>query len=401
MHQSDTAPPPAEPLPRVPKPVYLSVTVLVIAVALFLAWIGLDLMAEFSDRMRDIEPPETDVAIEVRVLELQATEKEVIYESTGFLESPSTITLAAETDGKLEAIGKNEGELVEAGEEIARLENVFYSARVESARARGVGLEARAAFLRTELDRVKKLVAEGSLGVAEEDRLRSELLAIEAERTASAAAEREAELYLSRCRVSAPRAGVWFRDHAQVGEYLRTGAPIGELRVLDPLELAVEVPAEVRLSLRVGDSARVEIVDVDPALHSIPSDREGCVISELPAGARSESRRFPVIVRLPNENRDLVPGLFARARFRVGRTKTLLLVPKEIVFDRFGQRSVYVVVPDGEELRAAVRTVEVRSVADEPGFWHVEAGVSAGDRLIASPIDQLSPGAEVRSSGSP
>ena len=55
-------------------------------------------------------------------------------------------------------------------------------------------------------------------------------------------------------------------------EYLQPGQPLGLLRVVDPLELPVEVSATVRLALKVGTAVDVELLDVDHLLLVVERD---------------------------------------------------------------------------------------------------------------------------------
>jgi multidrug efflux pump subunit AcrA (membrane-fusion protein) len=196
--------------------------------------------------------------------------------------------------------------------------------------------------------------------------------------------------------VKAPRNGVWYQDLAEEGEYLQTGQPLGLLRAIDQLDLEVEVAGFVRLALCRGQPVTVELLDAEPGLTELKRVREGCRIRLLPAGSSEVSRRFPVVVEVPNPERELTPGLFARARFILSRDRPLLLVPKESVFQYFGRPAAYIVAGDERAgYRAELRYLEVRELRKEPASWQVVGGLEAGSRVVLSPIEQLADGARI------
>lgn len=166
-----------------------------------------------------------------------------------------------------------------------------------------------------------------------------------------------------------------------------------------PLELGdlkVEVAGFVRLALCAGQPVKVELLDVEPGLVNVNRVRERCRIRLLPAGSSAISRRFPVVVEVPNPQRELVPGLFARARFTLSRDRPLLLIPKECVFEYFGKRSAYVVAGDESGgYRAELRYLEVRELRSEPASWQVVEGLEAGSQVVLAPIEQLAAGARI------
>lgn len=93
----------------------------------------------------------------------------------------------------------------------------------------------------------------------------------------------------------------------------------------------------------------------------------------------------------PNPDRELLPGMFVRARITQGATKDSLTVPqKAIVRDASGGASVWV---PGPENRAQLQPIQVsRMVGDR---WIVTGGLHAGDKVIVDGIQSLHPGVAV------
>ena len=93
----------------------------------------------------------------------------------------------------------------------------------------------------------------------------------------------------------------------------------------------------------------------------------------------------------PNPNRELLPGMFVRARISQGVSKDALTVPqKALIRDASGDASVWV---PGPENRAQLQPIQVtRMVGDR---WVVAGGLHAGDKVIVDGIQSLRPGVAV------
>lgn len=382
-------------LPHVARNRRLALTIPLVMVGVAMGGGGVWLIGQYLAKQREEAPRPQVVITRVRTLVAARCERPVRVEATGFLKSPATVRVSAETNGVLRRKLKKEGDPVESGELVAELDDELYRVRLEGALARRQAWDARRRFLENEVTRISELVEKKSLGASELDRVSSELQSAQASLEESDAGIEEARILLRKCRVHTPRSGVWYRDLAREGEYLQAGQPLGVVRVLDPLELVVEVSGTVRLALEVGRTVDVEFLDVDETLGATPSS-EGYRIIRLPPGSDEATRRFPVVVEVPDPGARLLPGLFARARFTLPRKESLLLVPKEAVFERFGHSAIYIVRHgnDGENFVES-RFIDVRELEDQPASWQVLEGVREGERIVLSPIEQLTTGARV------
>ena len=405
--------------PRVSPELHRGVTAFLIVVGVLLGCGGVYLIGNYVAGLSADVPRAGTKPLSVRVLRLAAEERDVVAEATGFLEPLTTIRVPGEIAGKIVEKLVTEGDRVEQNAVLARLDAEILDARVAAAKAQVQATHAQLSFHRKMLSDAKDLAKDGSIGDAEVDDWQAKTDALEATALANAATLSEAEALRRRCEIRAPRAGVWFEDLARVGEFLQPGTPLGVLRVTNPLELRVEVAGSVRLALSTGQTVDVELLDVDPSLHSQPRIVKGCRVRELPAGANPRSYRFPVVIEVPNREGSLVPGLYAKVKLRLPRRESILRLPKDVVVQSFGIRSVFVVgaektgaddselddsEPDegdpdvsggGTSTRGAVavlREVVVRELEDDPAHWRLLSGVDAGEEIIVSPLSRVRDG---------
>ncbi len=167
-----------------------------------------------------------------------------------------------------------------------------------------------------------------------------------AEAVARAAADvraKEAALRLideeiDRTRIVAPFPGVVVERHVDVGESVRAGDPLVTLLQVDPIDVYVEV-AEQRID-RVRPGASVSIwFDGVPAVTF-----SGTIAAVVPAANR-RARTFPVRIRLENDDHRVLPGMAARAIVPTGGGEELAVPLDAIV--RSPEGAVVYTVEDG------------------------------------------------------
>ena len=334
-----------------------------------------------------------------------------VLQATGYVTPRRRATVSTQITGTLTQVLIEEGDHVDKGQVLARLEDSALRAGLVAARANLASAKAQVA------------TAKAQLGQAESDeRRQSQLLASgvvtlqagEVARTAltTAAAQLEARLreadvanaQLAQAQVNfdytvvrAPFAGVVTEKAAQVGEivsplsagggFTRTG--VGTIVDMDSLEVEVDV-AEAYIG-QVHANMRAEaVLDAYPDWR-IPSH----VIAVVPAADRGKGT---VKVRVALEQKDarLVPDIGTRVSFladkggpAAAQAPRGALVPALAVAQRDGHPVVFVIV-DGKA------RLHVVAPADAGALKSIPAGVNAGDRVVVSPPATLEDGAAVQ-----
>jgi RND family efflux transporter MFP subunit len=154
----------------------------------------------------------------------------------------------------------------------------------------------------------------------------------------------------------------------------------------DPIKIAVELGERELAQVRVGQPAEVEIAGMAGAQR-----RAGTVEAVIPA-VDPGTRTFQVQVVVPNPDRAIGTGAFARVRF-AGRGRPALLVPASALV-RQGQLEGVYVVSHG---RALLRWVRVGAARGEQA--EVLSGLEAGDLVVVEPRPDLRDGSAVEVGG--
>lgn len=252
------------------------------------------------------------------------------FTGSGHVVARRQATIAAQTTGMIESIAVEEGQRVEKGALIARLDDRAMTAGLERARAAAraggaeiAGLAARRHEGALTESRYAALSRRGFARVADLDRARAELASIDADmqraraQSAGHAAEvRAAAVSLDRFSIRAPFAGIVTRLSAQPGEiispvsagggFTRTG--ICTIVDMDSLEVEVDVSESQIARVAAGQAVRI-------TLQAYPErGYPGRVIAVVPIADRARAS-FRVRVSIAQPDTRILPEMAARVFF--------------------------------------------------------------------------------------
>jgi len=306
-------------------------------------------------------PPGTPVAA-MAMAERDLSRKVLV---SAAVEPRMHIRLASRTSGRVNAVYKEEGDRVQAGELLAELDMSEQRAELRRARVE----EERA---RTNYERIETLRERDNVSLAEFQSARAELRVAESER----------ELWQTRVafgRIEAPRDAVVTRRLIEPGEAVQEQDTLFELSDLSQLVIQPGLSELDVVHLERGQSLPVRL----DALPGRPF--EGRVQRIFPA-ADGDSRLITVEVALPPDaaEKGVKPGFLARLEFTVNRQSGVLALPASIVGSDEDRGGHYVyVIEDGRLVHRPVTTG-----VTQDGWTEITGGVEAGETVLASnPID--------------
>ena len=305
----------------------------------------------------------------VEVVALVRDDLRETLEVTGSLEAKESVTLQPELSGLVREIAFTEGQQVEKGALLARLDDAELNAQVAEA-------EARADLARINRERADALATDGSLAQAEIDRVRSE------ERGSLAALEL-LRVRLARTRLVAPFAGVLGARRLSVGDYATPASVLTTLDDLSALKLTFLVPERSIPQVRPGTrvTARVRVGADEQAVET-----EGEVFF-VSASIDPAVRASAVKAILRGPPSALRPGMFASVRILLSTRGQVLVAPEAALLS--GVRGVQVIAVTEKDGKPVARYVKVQT------------GLRVGGRVEVRPVapDRLEPGERIVSSG--
>lgn len=295
------------------------------------------------------------------------------YAVEGLVEAVKQATVSSQIAGRIIELKFDVGDYVQKGAVIARIDESVVGQQVAGSRAQVDQARALLDNARAQYERAKQLFAQKFISQAALDKSTAEYKAAQAQASASLAGAGEAAATRRFATIVAPFSGVVSARHIELGEMAQPGKPL--LTGFDPKDLRVEVSVpEYKLpAVREQARAMVEIPSINKWVKATQ-------VTVLPA-ADVKTHVSRVRLALPEDVRDVYPGMFARAHFAVGRAKKLL-VPAAAVLRRSELTAVYVV---GAQDQVQLRQVRLGEPVGE-GQIEVLAGVVPGEKVALDPV---------------
>lgn len=301
----------------------------------------------------------------VKVMPLKSCTLEDRLVLTGGVLPWEDILVSAETNGKIEWQGVDEGDLVQAGQELVKIDTRLLNAQHDQASAQ----EKLAA---QELQRVQSLAEKGVATTQASDK-------VLADKDMAAASVRLVEIQLQKSVVKAPVSGVIDRLFKDVSEFVDTGMPLARLVQIDKLKVSVGVPEREVSSFAVGASAVV-------TLDALPGREFPGTIHRIATTADPSTLTFITEVAVENPEGIIKPGMIARVRLVRRTCPDSVVVPIFSVMTVENQR--YVMIEENGVAHA--RPIEIGIIQED--VVQALSGLKAGDRLIVAGQRELMEG---------
>lgn len=330
--------------------------------------------------------PQSDPEIQATVIDVhqvKARHHPLRFEVRGVLEGIREVLVAAEVGGLAVSRPIQQGQLVQPGDLLCKIDPTFHQLAKEEAEARLNGAAADLATADAWLSKVRELPAalKTELELTQRRADRDRALA---SKDLAAAQVQQAKERLARCTIVSPIGGTINRVFYDEGELLSTMSPVAEIIDLSKVKLVVEV-TELKAA-HLNANARVTVTSsAEPTLAL-----DGRIVSIYPKASPS-TRRVPVEIWINNEDGKLRSGTFVNCVIETDSTTPKLLVPAAAILQEYG--SHYCFVAETQDDRQVVRRRSVKT-APLPGsvrLVEITAGLQEGDLLILNKHREIAP----------
>jgi len=293
-----------------------------------------------------------------------------------------------------------EGTEVRAGEQLFQIDDGSYRAALASAEAALKRAEAQAVTARLLEERYAPLIAANAVSKQENDEAIAARARAEADVASARAAVDAARINVVYTQVLSPIAGRIGRTLVTEGALVTSGqaSPLATVQQLDPIyvDIAQSSTEMLRLSREFASGALVkdagEGAEVTLTLEdgSTYAERGRLKVAEASVDPSTGSVTLRAV--FPNPKRELLPGMFVRAKLSQGTRAAALLVPQRgVAHDPSGDATVLIVGKDGKV--AERKVVAERAIGPD---WLVTSGLAAGDRVIVDGLQKVKPGVAVK-----
>jgi membrane fusion protein (multidrug efflux system) len=336
----------------------------------------------------------TPPAVPVSVIQVAPREVPVVFEAVGRTEGSREVQVRARVSGILEQQLYTEGDTVQAGKPLFRIERAPFEIDLQQQRAALAQETARHELAQQEFDRLKGLADRRAISQKEVDQASSALRQNAAAVQMAQARVRQSELNLSYTAVDAPIGGITGRAQQSIGSLVSPAADSSLLTTLvktDPIWVRFALSEAEFARLRSRDTkdrkqapaVKLELADGAPYSATGRLNFSGSTVD--PALGTVQMR-----AEFPNGKLQILPGQYVRVRVVAGNQQAIV-VPQSAVQQNETGRFVWVI---DAQSKAAQRNIRAGNWVGTD--WVVLEGLKPGESVIVDNLVRLRPGTAVQ-----
>ncbi len=329
-------------------------------------------------------------AVPVTAAKAVAQDIPVILKAVGRAEAFESVSLKARVDGQVASVEFTEGQHVNRGDVLIRLDPTDFAARLQQAEATVARDEALVARMRADTARYVALKDRNFVSEEKVNEVRTNEAAAVANLRASKAAAEVARLQLSYATLRAPITGIVGARLVFPGSAVKANdIVVAVVNRVRPLLVSFSVPERHLPQLRAARQAGSLSVDVSPPGDS--SQHFTGSIRFIDNAVDAGTGTILLKAELPNQDEKLTPGQFLNVALLLDTLRQAVTVPDSAVQQGVENKFVYVVNGD-----SSVELREVEAVASADGFTAILGRVEPGETVITDGHLRLVPGARVK-----
>ncbi len=285
-----------------------------------------------------------------------------------------------------------EGIDVQAGQVLFKIDPAPLTAARDSAAANLARAEANLKKAQNDSKRFMELIATDAVSKQETETAESALQVSAADHLAAEAALKTAELNLGYATVTAPIAGRIGKAQVTEGALVGQGDAtlLAVIQQLDPIYFDFTQTSTDLIALKNSsagnDQSKVTLLLEDGTAYEHPGK---ILFSEV--SVDRTTGMVSLRAEFPNPKRDLLPGMFARARVLQAVKENAITIPQRALTRGAGGVGSVLIVDD--ENKAQLRMVQTGEITGDK--WVVTSGLKAGEKVIMEGHLKARPGSPV------
>lgn len=367
-------------------------------IAIFVLLLTALLIAGYVARMRSAEHgraaataiEETKRPVPVRTAVAEARDMPVRIDEIGTVEPLATVAVKSRIDGLVVHVGFNEGDYVQAGDVLFKLDDRTARAQLAEAQANLARDKAQLADAQRILSRNEALAERGFAARATLDTARATVAGLEAAAAANAAQIENIRAQLDYTIIRAPIAGRTGAQAFKLGANVKANdtTPLVVINQTRPITVQFSVPQTELSALRAAQARQPLPVRV-----TVRGSRQVSATGALTFidnAVNQASGTIALKATLANQDEALWPGQFVDVSLLMDTVPGVATVPANAIL--VGQQGTYVFIVKRDQTVEA-RAVQVNRTVEGVAF--VGQGIAPGERVVTDNQLRLSPGSPV------
>jgi membrane fusion protein (multidrug efflux system) len=304
---------------------------------------------------------------------------------SGALRAVNQAAVKARVAGEVRAVLVREGEAVQVGQIVARMDGTEYQAREAQSRGALAAARGQLDIATKARDNNRALLAKGFISQNAFDNAASQYQIAQANVDSAKGALDVTAKSLGDTTIRAPIAGLVSNRTIQPGEKVPVDFHLLDIVDLRKMEMEAAVPTSDIQRVALGQEVQLKIEGVTrPAVGKV---------TRINPSTQSGSRSIIVYVEIDNPKSLLRAGMFAEAQLTLVRRNAVLTAPASAVQTVDGQAVVYVI--DKGVLRQVPVTLGITGDDGEGGAVEITGGLAEGAQIVRSNLGNLAPGTSV------
>jgi RND family efflux transporter MFP subunit len=332
----------------------------------------------------DKPAPSVQQARPVRAVAVERPADGETVSLTGHIRAKDQANLAFRLDGRMIERPVNVGNVLKAGQLVAKLDPTIQQNAVNSAQANLASLEAVLTQARLTFGRQQQLIKNGWTSVANFDEARQKLQTTQALVDSAQAQLRNAQEQLSYTVLTADGPGAVTAVGAEPGEVVQAGKMIVQVARQGPRDAVFDVPEQL---IRTGP--RDPLVEI--ALTNDPQVKATGRVREVAPQADATTRTWQVKVGIFDPPPGMELGSTVTGGIKLAAPPGVE-VPASALSEANGRPAVWVVDPQSKTV--SLREVDV--LRHDPATVVISQGLETGDLVVTAGVQTLRPGQQVR-----
>jgi membrane fusion protein, multidrug efflux system len=302
---------------------------------------------------------------------------------SGSLKAANSAVVKARVSGELQGLTVREGDVVKAGQIIARVDASEYQARVRQAQQSADAAKAQIDIAQRSYDNNKALVNQGFISATALETTAASLAGAKSTHASALAGVDVARKSLEDTVLKAPISGIISQRTAQPGERVGIEARVVEIIDISRLELEANLGAAESVDVRVGQQAKLQFEG--------RTESVAATVTRINPSAVAGSRSVLVYLSVAS-TAGLRQGLFAQGSLGTSKIQTLS-VPLSAV--RNDKPSPYVQVLQNASVMH--QSVELGARGDAQGTTMVAVkNINAGTQVTLASAGAIRDGTKVK-----
>jgi membrane fusion protein (multidrug efflux system) len=278
-----------------------------------------------------------------------------VYSGTAPIEAFAEADVIAKVAGEVREILVEEGDDVEQGQVLARLDGDRLRLELDQS-------QANLRKLQRDFERNVDLKEKGLISTGDFDKIRYDLEALQASYNL-------AKLELDYTQIRAPISGVISERFVRLGKTVSANETAFRVTSFDPLVAYLHVPEREYRNI-----AEDQIVGID--IDALQGQRIIASVTRVSPVVDPQTGTFKITVEINDPERRIKPGMFGRISIVYDQHVNVLQVPRSAILEDSGETTVFV-IEDGKAIRRRVETGYSNG-----GMIEIAEGLADDDKVV-------------------